>query len=197
MRIFGVILAGGSGRRMGGADKSALTLGGVPLIARAIDRLEAQVERLAISANGEPARFARYRLPILPDDAPQGPLSGILAALDWAAAEDATAVVSVAVDTPFFPGDLVPRLILAGESTETGLALAESAGRVHPTFGLWPVGLRHDLRDTLTRGEARVTDFARRHGAAHAAFEDPRAFLNINTPEDLARAEAMLAGAAT
>jgi molybdopterin-guanine dinucleotide biosynthesis protein A len=196
MRIFGVILAGGAGRRLGGTDKSALRLGAQPLLARVIDRLDPQVERLAISANGDASRFASYRLPVLPDAVPLGPLSGVLAALDWAVPQGATAVVSVAVDTPFFPGDLVPQLLLAAEGSSSGAALAWSGGRTHPTFALWPVALRSDLRATLDRGEAKVMDFAQRHQAALARFSDDRAFLNINTPEDLAAAEALLAGAA-
>jgi molybdopterin-guanine dinucleotide biosynthesis protein A len=196
MRIFGVILAGGAGRRMGGTDKAALLLGARPLLEWAIDRLEPQVDRLAISANGDPSRLARYRLPVLPDTAPLGPLSGVLAALDWGAALRATALVSVAVDTPFFPPDLVPQLLLAAEAAPSRVALAATDGHLHPAFGLWPVALRDDLRATLARGEARVMDFARRHQAALAIFADPRAFLNINTPEDLAQAEAMLSGGA-
>ena len=133
---------------------------------------------------------------MLPDARPAGPLSGILAALDWAAPRGATALVSVAVDTPFFPQDLVPQLVLAAERAPEGLALAESGGRWHPTFGLWPMGLRDDLRATLARGEARMMAFADRHGAVTAAFSDDRAFLNLNTPEDLARAEALLSGRA-
>jgi molybdopterin-guanine dinucleotide biosynthesis protein A len=179
---------------MGGADKSALLVGTQSLLARVIDRLEPQVERLAISANGDAARLAPYRLPVLPDAVPQGPLSGVLAALDWAAPQGATAVVSVAVDTPFFPGDLVPQLLLAAESSPSGAALADSGGRTHPTFALWPMALREDLRAALARGEAKVMDFARQHQAALARFSDDRAFLNINTPEDLAAAEALLTG---
>ena len=196
MRIFGVILAGGTGRRMGGTDKSALLLAAQPLLARVIDRLDPQVEQLAISANGDASRFAACRLPVLPDAMPQGPLSGVLAALDWAAPQGATAVVSVAVDTPFFPGDLVQQLLLAAEGSSSGAALAESGGRTHPTFALWPVALRHDLRAALDRGEAQVMVFARHHQAALARFSDDRAFLNINTAEDLAAAEALLAGGA-
>ncbi len=195
MRIFGVILAGGTGRRMGGADKATLTLGGRSLLAHAADRLGPQVDRLAVSANGDAARFAAHRLPVLPDRAPQGPLSGLLAALDWAAPLGATHVVTAAVDTPFFPGDLVPQLLLAAESSPSGSALAESNGQHHPTFGLWPVDLHDDLRATLARGEARVMDFARRHGAATAHFPDDCAFLNLNTPQDLAAAEALLGAA--
>lgn len=195
MRIFGVILAGGAGRRMGGADKSALLLGGVPLLARVIDRLAPQVERLAISANGDLSRFARYRLPVWPDEAPLGPLSGVLAAVDRAAAQGADAVVSVAVDTPFFPDDLVPQLLRAAEKSAAKIALAGSGGHAHPTFGLWAVALRDDLRATLARGETRALDFARQHQAALARFGDDRAFMNINTPDDLAAAESMLANA--
>ena len=194
MRIFGVILAGGEGRRLGGADKALLRLGDVTLLARAEARLGPQVENLAISANGDADRFAAFRLTVLPDAQPMGPLSGVLAALDWARGLGGTAVASVAVDTPFFPEDLVPRLLLAAEGSTEGLALAETAGQVHPTFGLWPVDLCDDLRATLARGEARVQGFADRHGAGRAHFSDDRAFLNVNTPEDRDRAEAMLRG---
>ncbi len=195
MRIFGVILAGGAARRMGGTDKSALVLGAQPLLARVIERIGPQVDRLVLSANGDPARLAPYRLPVLPDALPQGPLSGVLAALDWAAPQGATAVVSVAVDTPFFPGDLVPRLLAAAQGAPFGAAVAECRGRVHPTFALWPVALRSDLRAALARGEAKVMTFVQRHQAALARFSDDRAFVNINTPEDLAAAKALLTGA--
>lgn len=191
MRIFGVILAGGEGRRMGRADKALLMLAGRPLIAHVADRLAPQVERLAISANGDAARFAFTGLPVLADARPQGPLSGVLAALDWAAAEGADAVVSAAVDTPFFPGDLVPQLWLAGDGR---LAIAECDGRAHPVFALWPVPLREVLRAWLAQGEARVMGFAAQQGAARAIFPggEPEPFFNLNTAEDLARAEAAL-----
>lgn len=189
MRIFGVILAGGEGRRMGGTDKALLSLGGRPLLAHVRDRLEPQVEALALSANGDAARFAGFGLPVLADATPQGPLSGVLAALDWAAAQGADAVVSASVDTPFLPGDLVPQLWLAGDG---GMAVAECDGRLHPTCALWPVSLRDDLRGWLASGEAKVMGFAARHGAARAGFSDPTGFMNLNTPEDVAAAEAAL-----
>ena len=189
MRIFGLILAGGAGRRMGGVDKALLPLAGRPLLAHVIDRLAPQVEDLAISANGDPARFAAFGLPVLPDDRPQGPLSGVLAGLAWAAAADAGALVTVPVDGPFLPCDLVPRLLLAGGG---GPAVAEAAGRLHPVSALWPVGLRDDLRQRLAAGEAKVVAFAARHGAARAGFPDENAFLNLNEPHDLARAESIL-----
>jgi molybdopterin-guanine dinucleotide biosynthesis protein A len=195
VRIFGVILAGGAGRRMGGVDKATLRLAGRSLVSHAVDRLEPQVERLAISANGDPARLSALGLPVLADAQSQGPLSGVLAALDWAAPFGATAVVTAAVDTPFFPGDLVPRLIMA--SDPSGIALARSGGNDHPTFGLWPVTLRDDLRVFLASGvKASVRAFADARGAARADFPDDGSFLNLNTPEDLSRAEALIRGAA-
>ena len=189
MRIFGTILAGGQGRRMGGQDKALLPLAGRPLVAHVIDRLEPQVERLSLSANGDPTRLARFGLPVLPDQATsQGPLSGLLAALDWAAPLGATHLVTAPTDAPFLPPDLTPRLLLAGD-----LALARSAGNDHPTFGLWPVTLRDDLRAFLASGEKpRVRAFADAHHAARADFPDDGAFANLNTPEDLAQAEARL-----
>lgn len=178
---------------MGGADKALLRLGGQTLLSRAVERLEPQVERLAISANGDATRFAAFGLPVLADAERQGPLSGVLAGMDWAAGLGAEALVTAAVDVPFFPGDLVPRLVLAAGGTG-GVALARSGGNDHPTFGLWPVTLRGALRDFLASGaKARVRDFAAAHGAARADFPDDGAFGNLNTPDDLARAEAALA----
>ena len=143
LRIFGLILAGGEGRRMGGADKALLPLAGRPLLAHVADRFEPQVERLALSANGDPARFAAFSFPVLADadDARLGPMAGLLAGLDWLAAMGGTHLATVSVDTPFLPCDLVPRLLLAGQETG-GFAIAESQGRAHPTCGLWPLGSR-------------------------------------------------------
>ena len=161
MRIFGVILAGGVGRRMG-ADKALMRLAGQTLLSHAIARLEPQVERLAISANGDPARLAHYGLPVLPDETPLGPLSGVLAALRWAAPLGATAVVTLAVDTPFAPGDLVPQLCLAAETAPEALAIA-SCAKDHPTCGIWPVALIEPLAAFLASGaKPRVLAFTER-----------------------------------
>jgi molybdenum cofactor guanylyltransferase len=196
LRIFGVILAGGEGRRMGGRDKALLTLAGRPLIAHVLNRLEPQVERVLISANGDAARFSALGCRVVADDRPQGPLSGVLAALRAASAMGATHVVSTPVDTPFLPGDLVPQLLLKAETSLEGLAFAADATGDHPATALWPVALAPALAVFLASGEAKVTRFAEAHGAARAVFPDPRAFLNLNTPEDLAAAEALLKGAA-
>jgi molybdopterin-guanine dinucleotide biosynthesis protein A len=195
LRIFGVILAGGEGRRMAGADKALVPLAGRPLIAHVLDRLEPQVERMLVSANGDAARFAGFGCPVVADAAPQGPLSGVLSALTVAAGMGATHVVSTPVDTPFLPGDLVPQLLLAAEGSSGGLALAADATGDHPATALWPVGLAPALAAYLAAGEAKVTRFTDAHHAARARFPDPRAFLNLNTPEDLAAAEALLKGA--
>jgi molybdopterin-guanine dinucleotide biosynthesis protein A len=176
---------------MGRADKALLPLAGQSLLSHVVARLEPQVERLAISANGDPARFT-LGLPVLRDETPLGPLSGVLAALRWAAPLGATAVVTAAVDSPFLPGDLTPRLCLAAEAAPEGLAIAHSA-KDHPTFGLWPVALEPALAAFLASGEnPRVLAFTTAHHAARAAFPDESAFQNLNTPEDLARAETLL-----
>lgn len=181
---------------MGGADKAFLPLAGRPLIAHVLDRLEPQVERVLISANGEAARFDRFNCPVVADAAPQGPLSGVLAALNAAAGMGATHVVSTPCDTPFLPGDLVPQLLLAAEASAEGLALVQTPDGDQPATAIWPVGLAPALAKVLAAGEAKVTRFTTAHAATRARFTDPRAFLNLNTPEDLVAAEAILKGAA-
>ncbi|WOI57608.1 molybdenum cofactor guanylyltransferase MobA [Palleronia sp. LCG004] len=200
---LGVILAGGRAMRMGGGDKGLLRLGRATILERVRDRLEPQVAALALSANGDPERFAGFMLPVLPDGIEDaGPLAGLLAGLDWAAGEGATHVVTVAGDTPFFPCDLVPRLQLAAEGAGAAIALAATRGadglRLHPTFGLWPVALRDDLRAALAAGTRRIGRWATGMGAAEALFAIDRGdpFLNVNTPEDLALARDLAEGTA-
>ncbi|MFC4671089.1 molybdenum cofactor guanylyltransferase MobA [Seohaeicola nanhaiensis] len=194
---LGVILAGGLATRMGGGDKGLLSLGGETLLGRVIGRLEPQVAALALNANGDSGRFAGLGLPVLADSVAgyAGPLAGVLAGLDWAAAQGAESIVTAAADTPFFPEDLVPRLLLAGEGMAHPLVLAATreGGRLnrHPTFGLWPVALRDDLRAALEGGLRKVVLWTDGHGGRVAEFPtapfDP--FFNVNTPEDLAEAE--------
>lgn len=197
---LGVILAGGQATRMGGGDKGLLKLGDRCLLAHVIDRLEPQVAGLALNANGDPARFDRFGLPVLADSVEGfvGPLAGVLAGLDWAASKGAETIVTAAADTPFFPQDLVPRLLLASEGMTHPLVLAatpdpERGAVRHPTFGLWPVALREDLRAALHGGVRKVVIWTEKHGGREALFPvtgfDP--FFNVNTPDDLARAEAL------
>ena len=209
MQPLGVILAGGQATRMGGGDKGLLTLGGIPLLQRAIDRLRPQVAEIALNANGDPSRFAGYGLPVVPDsiDGFPGPLAGVLAGLDWAAERGAYSIVTVAADTPFFPTDLVVRLLDRAQGMAHPLVLAATPRGVektksmsksglirHPTFGLWPVALRDDLRAALNDGISKVVIWTERHGGREVVFstDDGDPFFNVNTPDDLTAAEAML-----
>jgi molybdenum cofactor guanylyltransferase len=197
--VLGVILAGGRATRMGGGDKGFRFVAGQRLIDHVIDRLAPQVAGLAINANGDPARFAEFGLPVLPDSLPDhpGPLAGVLAGLDWAAEQGAEAIVTAAADTPFLPRDLVARLVAAGDLVLAASSDADGRVQRHPTFGLWPVRLREDLRAALTGGLRKIVLWTDGHGAATVAFPstpfDP--FFNVNTPEDIARAEALAATA--
>ncbi|ORE95924.1 molybdopterin-guanine dinucleotide biosynthesis protein MobA [Stappia sp. 22II-S9-Z10] len=193
--VPGVVLAGGLSRRMGGGDKWRLPLGGRPVIDHVVTRLAPQVSRMAVNANTEPAA-----LPVdaawLADsvDGRPGPLAGILTAMEWAAGEGAAHVVTVAGDTPFFPADLVARLCAAAEATGAPIVLAATTtdGRRHPTFGLWSTALAAGLRAALQDGTRKIVAWTDAHGAAETAFDgDP--FFNLNTPEDFAAAEAMIA----
>jgi molybdopterin-guanine dinucleotide biosynthesis protein A len=192
---LGVLLAGGLARRMGGGDKPLKEIGGRTILERAVERLRPQCAALILNANGDPARFAFARLPVVPDDVPgfAGPLAGILAALDWAARNrpEVEWVVSAAADTPFLPHDFVSRLHAARAGAGVPLACAESGGRAHPVNALWPVSLRGDLRHALVDEDMRKIDrWTARHGIAHAGWPaEPDPFFNANTPEDIAEAE--------
>ena len=198
-RILGVILAGGRSTRMG-RDKSLITLAGQSLLARAIERLGPQVDDLAVSANGDPARLLRPGMTVLPDAIPgfAGPLAGVLAGLDWGAAAGADRVQSVAVDTPFFPADLTDRLRRAAGDASGAVAVACSFGQEHPTFALWPVGLREDMRAFLQAGATfRVRDFLALCSVVTVDFSPIRGidpFFNVNRPDDLAEAEQLAGG---
>jgi molybdopterin-guanine dinucleotide biosynthesis protein A len=194
LRIFGVILAGGQGRRMGSADKAFLPLADRPLIQHVLDRLRPQVDSVILSANGDPARFDGLGCAVVSDEASQGPLSGILAALRHVGGLGATHVISTPVDTPCLPPDFVARLQSAATFAPEGLALARTADGDHPASALWPVALAPALAAFLAEGGAKVTRFTDAHAAARADFPDATAFLNLNTPEELAAAEALLKG---
>ena len=195
---LGVILAGGQARRMGGGDKGRLSIAGQSLFHRVHDRLLPHVSDLVLNANGPSERFDDLGLKVLKDgiDGFVGPLAGILAGLDFAAQTGAALIVTVAADTPFFPGDLVPRFLDATTEMERPLALAateEEHGKqwLHPTFGLWPVALRNDLRTHITDGGRKIMGWVDQHPFWKVHFEsgayDP--FFNINTVQDLDAAE--------
>ncbi len=194
--VLGVLLAGGLARRMGGGDKPMRQIGGRTILARVIARLAPQCDGLILNANGDPARFASFGLPVVADgveDFP-GPLAGILAALDWAAANrpEIAFVVSAAGDCPFLPRDLVARLDRARAETDAELAVAASDNQSHPVIGLWKVALREQLRHALVVEDVRKIDrWTARYPLATVTWPatplDP--FFNANTMDDLAEAE--------
>lgn len=206
--VAGVLLAGGLSRRMGGGDKCLRPLGGRPILAHIVERARPQVASLVLNANGDPARFADFGLPVVADVVAghAGPLAGVLTGLDWAAAEapDCTWVASIACDAPFLPNDLVARLLAAVAAEGAEMACAASNGRSHPVFGLWPLAAREDLRRAMLDEEIRKVDvWTARYRLATVDFPavprpdggpdgglDP--FFNTNRPEDLEEAERLL-----
>jgi molybdopterin-guanine dinucleotide biosynthesis protein A len=201
-RVAGVVLAGGKSSRMGGGDKCLKPLAGKPLIGHVIERLRPQAGDLVINANGEPSRFASFGLPVVADSMSghAGPLAGVHAGLEWAKAHvpGARYVVTVAADTPFFPTDLVQRFLAALKDGHE-ICVARSEDGVHPVFGLWPIAIAGEIEASLEQGARKVSAFVEQHGAREVLFPqvviggkaiDP--FFNINRPEDLAAADALL-----
>ena len=197
-QILGVILAGGLARRMGGGDKGLLTYDGASLLDHVMARARPQVSGLVLNANGDPARFARFGLPVVPDDLPDhpGPLAGVLAGLEWAATHcpHIMAIVTLPCDGPFIPATLVADFLTATKGRATPLAVASSRGRTNPVTALWPVALRDDLRRAVVdEGLRKVDHWTARHGVVEVAFSDQQVrgqardpFFNANKPEDLA-----------
>lgn len=203
-RLAGVVLAGGLSRRMGGGDKGLAPLGGATMLDRVIARVAPQVGALVLNANGDPARFARFGLPVIPDPVQGfvGPLAGVLAGLRWAAghAPRASHVLSVSSDAPFLPLDLAARLASGLANDAPGIAMARSGGELHPVIGLWPVILADDLEQALRDGVRKVLAWTDRHGTLPVDFAmldvageavDP--FFNANTPAELDEARRLLA----
>jgi molybdenum cofactor guanylyltransferase len=205
--VTGVVLAGGQSRRMGGGDKGLLDLAGKPMLAHVIERLAPQVGRLVINANGDPGRFAAFGLPVAADTIPDfaGPLAGVLAGMRWSLANAPAArwIATAAGDAPLVPLDLVERCIQTLERRPGAIALAESAGELHPVIGLWPVALADDLETQLAAGVRKVLAWTDRHGTMPVPFPfapvggvDLDPFFNANTPQELADLRALLARAA-
>ena len=197
---YGLVLAGGLARRMGGGDKALIRIGGETILQRALARLTPQVDGVVLNANGDLARFAAFGLAVVADSVPDfaGPLAGILAGLDWVAANkpDIAWVVSVPGDCPFLPRDLVTRLHEACAAENKPLACAHSGDWRHPVVGLWQVALREDLRHAITIEDLRKIEvWTARHGVALADWptEPVDPFFNVNTPEDVAMATRLAA----
>jgi len=196
MSCIGVILAGGLARRMGGGDKPLVEIAGRPILQHVIDRLNPQCAALAINANGDPARFSDFGMPVVADSVEgfAGPLAGVLAGMDFAAASGAADVLSAPGDTPFLPADLFSRLEAARKRAGARIAVAASNGRTHHAVALWPVALREELRRALVeQGERKVSAFIARYANVVVDWPaepyDP--FFNVNRPEDMACADAI------
>jgi molybdenum cofactor guanylyltransferase len=196
----GVLLAGGLARRMGGGDKPMRQIAGRTILERVIARLTPQCDGLILNANGDPARFASFGLPVIADTVENfaGPLAGILASLDWAAINrpGVEFILSAAGDCPFLPRDLVARLHQARIAQRAQLAVAASDGQSHPVIGLWSVGLREELRHALVVEDIRKIDrWTARYKLATVEWPadplDP--FFNANTVDDIAAAERLAA----
>jgi molybdopterin-guanine dinucleotide biosynthesis protein A len=197
---LGLVLAGGQARRMGGGDKAAIRIGGRTILARVLARLHPACTDIVLNANGDPARFANYGLTVVADSVMNfpGPLAGILAGLDWAAAHrpEIKWMASVPGDCPFLPADLVTRLHEARIAEDKPLACAQSGEWRHPVAALWRVDLRENLRHALViEGLRKIEVWTGRHGVALARWPDTPVdpFFNVNTPEDVAKAERLAA----
>jgi molybdopterin-guanine dinucleotide biosynthesis protein A len=204
--VTGVILAGGQSRRMGGGDKGLLELAGKPMLAHVFERLAPQVGRVVINANGDPARLARFELPVVADTIPDfaGPLAGILAGMRWSMANAPAArwIATAAGDAPLLPTDLVVRFLAALRARPGAIALAQSEGGLHPVIGLWPVALADDLEAQLASGVRKVLAWTDRNGTVPVRFPPVRVggmeidpFFNANTPQELDALRAVLAKA--
>lgn len=206
--VVGVLLAGGQSRRMGGGDKCLLKLGQKTLLEMAIDRLSPQVSNVVLNANGDPERFANYRLPVVPDSVEgfAGPLAGVLSGLIWTRQNhrETRWIVTAATDTPFFPENLVTKFLDVADNSYPVIVLASSQGKLHPVFGLWPTALAEHLNESLRKGVRKVLAWTDQHDTRTADFPfmeigkdlvDP--FFNTNNPEELSRAETIIEQALT
>ncbi len=197
---IGVVLAGGRARRMGGADKMRIRIGGAAILDRVLSRLRPQCIRLVLNAAGDATRFADTGLAVIADSVPDygGPLAGILAGLDWVASEapEIAWVVSAPSDCPFLPPDLVARLHQARLTADAQLACASSGERRHPVVALWAVALREDLRRALIdEGIRKVDQWTARYplGVAEWPVTPVDPFFNVNTPEEAIAADRIAA----
>jgi molybdopterin-guanine dinucleotide biosynthesis protein A len=178
--ITGIILAGGEGRRMGGKDKGWLELKGLPLIQRAIERLEPQVDEVVISANRNIEAYQELGKRIFVDDTPYlGPLAGIAACLRRINTDYA---VIVPTDAPLIPLDLVSRLLAA---LPASLVLCQDESRLQPLFGLYHRSLADSITAFLNQGERKLTLWCQQQQPKIVTIGDNRAFTNLNTPSEL------------
>ncbi|WP_020179085.1 molybdenum cofactor guanylyltransferase [Methylopila sp. M107] len=189
MKIAGLVLMGGKASRLGGGDKALIEIAGRSVLQRALNRFAPQVGPLALSANGDPARLGGFGLPIVPDleDAPEGPLGGVLAGLAWASGQAGVShLATLPGDAPSPPLDLVRRLV---EAAGDGAAAAYGPRGVEPLHALWPIAAEARLKALVADGLGSPKRALEALGAVAVRFDEPDAFLDLDTPEDVARAE--------
>jgi molybdopterin-guanine dinucleotide biosynthesis protein A len=201
--ITGVLLAGGQSRRMGGGDKGLLAFGQGTMLGHVVSRFAPQVCKLVLNANGDPARFAAFELPVVADtmEGNVGPLAGVLTGMRWARENTPAAryVATASTDAPFLPLDLVDRLRAAADAAPGGIAIARSGGHLQPVIGLWPVAHHDDLEAELHQGVRKVLRWTDKHGTLPVDFADVvmgsssiDPFFNANTPEELDAARRLI-----
>jgi molybdopterin-guanine dinucleotide biosynthesis protein A len=201
--ITGVLLAGGQSRRMGGGDKGLLKFGNDTMLGHVIGRFKSQVGKLVINANGDPARFSQFGLPVVADTIAGnvGPLAGVLAGMSWARQHTPGAryIATASTDAPFLPLDLVARLLSAAADKPGAISIARSGGHLHPVIGLWPVAHHDDLEQALRADVRKVLRWTDRHGTLPVDFTDVEVggskidpFFNANTPEELEEARRLI-----
>jgi molybdopterin-guanine dinucleotide biosynthesis protein A len=188
---------------MGGGDKGLLRFGQGTMLGHVAARLAPQVGRLVINANGDPARFSAFDLPVVPDtiDGNVGPLAGVLAGMRWARTNTPAArfIATASTDAPFLPLDLVARLLMAADANPGAIAIARSGGHLHPVIGLWPVCHHDDLEQSLRDDIRKVLRWTDRHGTLPVDFADVEIgnqridpFFNANTPDELEQARRLI-----
>jgi molybdopterin-guanine dinucleotide biosynthesis protein A len=189
IEVTGVILAGGQGSRMGGVDKGLQPFRGKPMVAHVVERLAPQVDELLLNANRNLDAYAQLGHRVIADEIEgfAGPLAGFERGLAHARGE---LVVTVPCDSPFLPLDLVARLRAALESAGAQLAVARTGEQAHPVFCLMRREVHAGLSDFLASGQRKIDKWYASLRVAEVAFDDePQAFLNINTREELAGLE--------
>jgi len=188
-RLLGVILAGGASRRMGGKNKCLLPLAGTSILDHIIKRLGPQVDSLILNANGLEMAENIEVVPDIIKDA--GPLGGLYSALSFAKENGFSKVITVPGDTPFIPHDFSSRLMAHADQA---VVVAKSADRIHPVLALWDVSLIDDLKVTLEKKHYKMRTWTAKYAPEIVIWTgEPDPFFNINTPEDLALAEKLIA----
>ena len=188
-KITGLILAGGKASRMGGSDKGLIAFKGQPMVAHVIQRLSPQVDEILINANREIETYQSLGFTVITDEISDfaGPLAGLHAGMKAAKTEF---LLSVPCDSPLLPEDLSQRLMAALELQQADIAVAKTGEQHHPVFCLCRTSLAQDLEDFLDAGGRKVEGWQKQHAYVEVSFDDnPSAFSNVNTPEELSKLE--------